>query len=208
MIEVDIQDHGIGIETGELPKLFRKFYSADSGVGRLAPGAGLGLAINQRIIEAHGGKVAASSKGPGKGARFQFTLPIARPGASSGKVLIIEAHAGFASLLRAELAAEGLSTVRAADAETAERVLVEVAPLAIVLDLVLPGLQGEDFLARMWAAGGARLPVVVVTAKDLGPDDMSTLLKTGATAVLPKEAGAPQAAVALIARALSLGPVA
>jgi DNA-binding response OmpR family regulator len=105
--------------------------------------------------------------------------------------------------LKAEFAAEGLGTVRAADAETAERLLVDVTPLAIVLDLALPGLQGEDFLARMWAGGGSRLPVVVLTMKNLKPDEVSALERTGATAVLPKEAGAPQAAVVVIAQALA-----
>jgi nitrogen-specific signal transduction histidine kinase/CheY-like chemotaxis protein len=208
MIEVDIRDHGVGIEADALPKLFRKFYRADSGVGRLAPGAGLGLAINHRIVEAHGGRLVASSRGIGKGARFQFTLPISRPSATSGKILIIEDNGGFASLLKAEFAAEGLSTVRAADAETAERLLADMKPLAIVLDLALPGLQGEDFLARMWAGGGAHLPVVVLTMKNLKPAQISALELTGATAVLPKEAGAPQAAVALIANALAVNPAA
>jgi nitrogen-specific signal transduction histidine kinase/CheY-like chemotaxis protein len=204
MVEVDIRDHGIGIEAEVLPKLFRKFYTADSGVGRLTPGAGLGLAINHRIVEAHGGQVVASSRGAGKGARFQFTLPISRPSATSGKVLIIEDDAGFAALLKAEFAAEGLGTVRAADAETAERMLVDTTPLAIVLDLALPGLQGEDFLTRLWSVGGARLPVVILTMKNLNAAQISALEQAGATAVLPKEAGALQAAVALIAGALAM----
>lgn len=204
MVEVDIRDHGIGIEADALPKLFRKFYHADSGVGRLAPGAGLSLAINHRIVEAHGGKVVASSRGLGKGARFQFTLPISRPSATSGKVLIIEDDAAFATLLKVAFTAEGLNTVRAPDAETAERLLVDVTPLAIVLDLALPGLQGEDFLARLWSVGGARLPVVVLTMKNLNEKEISALEHTGATAVLPKGAGAPQAAVALIAAALAV----
>jgi nitrogen-specific signal transduction histidine kinase/CheY-like chemotaxis protein len=208
MVEVDIRDHGVGIEAEALPKLFRKFYHAESGAGRLAPGAGLGLAINHKIVESHGGKLVASSRGKGKGARFQFTLPIARSSATSGKILIVEDDGAFARLLKAEFAAEGFSAVRAADAETAERLLLDMMPLAIVLDLALPGLQGEDFLARMWAAGGARLPVVVLTMKNLGPDQISALEATGATAVLPKEAGAPQAAVALIAQALAVQPVA
>jgi two-component system, OmpR family, sensor histidine kinase VicK len=203
MVEIDIQDHGVGIDAVALPKLFRKYYRNDSGVGRLAPGPGLGLTINYRIVEAHGGRLVASSKGAGKGARFQFTLPISRPSATSGKVLIVEDDWAFASLLKAEFAAEGLGTVRAADAETAERLLVDVTPLAIVLDLALPGLQGEDFLARMWAGGGSRLPVVVLTMKNLKPDEVSALERTGATAVLPKEAGAPQAAVVVIAQALA-----
>jgi nitrogen-specific signal transduction histidine kinase len=204
MVEVEIRDHGIGIEAEVLPKLFRKFYTADSGVGRLTPGAGLGLAINHRIVEAHGGTLVASSRGVGKGARFQFTLPISRPSATSGKILIIEDDAGFATLLKAEFAAEGLATVRAADAETAERLLVDTTPLAIVLDLALPGLQGEDFLARLWSVGGARLPVVILTMKNLNAGQIAALEHTGATAVLPKEAGAPQAAVALIVGALAV----
>jgi CheY-like chemotaxis protein len=208
MVEVSIRDHGVGIEAEALPNLFRKFYRAASGVRRLGPGAGHGLAMNRRIIEAHGGQVEARSKGPGKGARFQFTLPISRPGTQTGDVLIVEDDPVFASLMKAEFAAQGLSTVRAADAETAEHLLVDMTPRAIILGLALPGLQGEDFLARMQAAAGRRLPVVVLTVKDLRPEEISALETSGAMAVLPKEAGAPQAAVALIAEALALAPVA
>jgi CheY-like chemotaxis protein len=205
MVEVSIQDHGIGIEADALPKVFHKFYRADRGVGRHTPGAGLGLAITHTIIEAHGGRVAASSKGQGKGARFQFTLPIARPGATSPDVLVIEGEAWFAGVLKLEFAARGLSTVRAADAETAERLLLDTAPRAIVLDLALPGLQGADFLARTLARGAKRLPMVVLTVENLEPAEISALEKKGAIAVLPKEAGAPQAAVTLIAEALAVG---
>jgi CheY-like chemotaxis protein len=204
MVEVSIQDHGVGIEAVDLPKLFHKFYRADRGVGRHTPGAGLGLATTHTIVEAHGGRVAASSKGLGKGARFEFTLPISRPDARSSDVLIIEFEAWFASILKVEFAAQGLSTVRAADAETAERLLLDMAPRAIVLDLALPGLPGEDFLARISAAAGKRLPVVVLTVKNLDPDEISALEAEGAIAVLPKEAGAPQAAVTLIAEVLAL----
>ncbi|HEV2027997.1 MAG TPA: hybrid sensor histidine kinase/response regulator [Candidatus Dormibacteraeota bacterium] len=205
-VEVAIEDHGVGIEAEALPKLFRKFYRADNGVGRLAPGGGLGLAINRRIIEAHGGEVHASSKGPGKGSRFQFSLPISKPTAAS-EILIVEDDPGFARLIKAEFAAHGLSTVRASDAETAQQMLAHMTPRAIILDLMLPGLQGEDFLARIWADGRKHFPVVVLTMKNLRPEQISALETTGATAVLPKEAGAPQAAVALIARALALDQV-
>jgi CheY-like chemotaxis protein len=204
MVQVSIQDHGIGIEADALPKVFNKFYRADRGVGRHTPGAGLGLAITHTIIQAHGGRVVASSKGPGKGARFQFTLPISRPGERSPDVLVIEDEAWFAGILKDEFAARGLSTTRAADAETAERLLLDTTPRAIVLDLALPGLQGEDFLARTLARGGNRLPVVVLTIKSLEPDEISALEAAGAIAILPKEAGAPQAAVTLITEALAI----
>ena len=205
--EVNIRDHGVGIEAEALPKLFRKFYRADSGVGRLARGAGLGLTLNQIIIKAHGGQVEASSPGLRKGSRFKFRLPITRPDAMRADVLIVDDDAGFASLMKAEFAAQGLSTLRAADAETAEYMLVDLKPRAVMLGLALPGLQGVDFLARMRAGGRTRLAVVVLTVKNLGPGEISALEAAGAIAVLPKEAGAPQAAAALIGEALALDPV-
>lgn len=206
MVEISISDHGVGVDAEQLPKLFRKFYRADSGARTRNPGAGMGLAINHRIIEAHGGQISATSKGARKGTTFQFTLPISRQVTGSGYILIVEDDAGFASLIKAEFATMGLDTVRAADAETAQHMLVDTTPRAIVLDLRLPGLQGEDFLAHMRAGFGTRLPVVVLTAKELGPAEISALETAGAMAVLPKEAGAPQAAVALISEALAQDP--
>jgi len=120
-------------------------------------------------------------------------------------VLIIEDDPAFASLMKAEFAAVGINTVRAPDGETAEHMLADIRPRAIVLDLLLPGLQGEEFLSRM-ARDGADVPVVVLTVKDLNPSEISRLERAGAIAVLPKEAGAPQAAVALIADALDFEP--
>ena len=207
MVEIEVEDDGIGIDADALPKLFRKFYHGDTGVGRSAPGAGLGLAINHRIVEAHGGTIVASSKGLGQGARFLFTLPISRPGAATTDVLIVEDDAGYARLMRAELETEGFSSVRAADAETAEIMLAYLKPRAIILDLALPGVQGEDLLSRIWARGDA-LPTVVLTMKNLKAGEIAALETKGATAVLPKEAGAPQATVALIAAALAVIPTA
>lgn len=206
MVELYVRDHGIGIRPEALPRLFDKFYGAHGGVRKLGPGAGLGLAMNHKIIEAHGGEIEATSKGPGKGARFRFTLPVARPVARSGDVLIVEDDPGFASLMKREFAAHGLSTVRADDAETAEHLLVEMTMRAIILDLALPGLQGRDFLAHLWASS-TRLPVVVLTVQNLEPVEISALETMGAIAVLPMEAGTPQAAVALIAEVLALEPV-
>jgi len=148
------------------------------------------------------------SKGLGKGARFQFSLPVAHPIPESEYILIVEDDAGFASLIRAELATLGFSTVRASDAETAQHMLVEAPPRAVILDLVLPGLQGEEFLALLHAGLGVHLPIVVLTSKSLELDEISALENAGAIAVLPKEAGGPQAAVALIAQALASGPMA
>ncbi|MGD9346478.1 MAG: ATP-binding protein, partial [Candidatus Aminicenantes bacterium] len=68
-IQVAVQDEGMGIEEDKLEQIFQPFNTSKSG------GIGLGLSINQSIIEAYGGRIWAENK-PGHGAIFYFTLPI------------------------------------------------------------------------------------------------------------------------------------
>ena len=70
-VEFRVDDTGSGIATEELPFVFERFRkSADSG------GAGLGLAISKRLVEAHGGRIGAESE-PGRGTTMRFSLPVA-----------------------------------------------------------------------------------------------------------------------------------
>jgi len=203
MVEIKVQDHGLGLPADSLPKLFGTFYRVDSDDRRLIKGTGLGLSINRRIIEAHGGKVEAQSDGLGQGSLFKFTLPAVHNNPDAADVLIVEDDSGFARLLQEQFIARGMTTVRAADAETAERLLkAGMKPRAVIADLVLPGVQGEEFVARLGTDPQNSVPVLVLTVKSLAPAEVSALEKAGVTAVLPKEAGASQAAVSLIAEAL------
>jgi PAS domain S-box-containing protein len=203
MVEVNVHDHGLGLPADSLPKLFGTFYRVDSGDRRLIKGTGLGLSINRRIIEAHGGKVHAHSDGTGKGSVFTFTLPAVHKNPEEADVLIVEDDSGFARLLQEQFIARGMTTVRAADAETAERLLkAGMKPRAVIADLVLPGVQGEEFVTKLGTDRDSAVPVLVLTVKNLAPAEVSALEKAGVTAVLPKEAGASQAAVSLITEAL------
>jgi PAS domain S-box-containing protein len=202
MVEVYVQDHGLGIPREAIPLLAEKFYRVDTSDRRQIKGTGLGLSIAKRIVEAHGGAVGVRSEGPGKGSLFHFTLPVARERAKWGDVLIVEDDAGFAHLLEAELEAKGLSVVWAADAETAEELSKQRMARGVVLDLRLPGLQGETFLARFRAEHGTEVPVVVVSVKSLEPAESMFLQKVGVTAVLRKGAGTAEAAAALIAQSV------
>ncbi|HEV2036389.1 MAG TPA: response regulator [Candidatus Dormibacteraeota bacterium] len=123
--------------------------------------------------------------------------------ANPSDVLIVQEDIAFARQLEAELLAIGLTAARAADMATAEQLLHDgMKPRAIVLDLMLPGAEGEEFLATLGARTGDRFPTIVLTVKNLGPAEIAILKKAGAAAALPKEFGATQATVALILQAL------
>ena len=201
MVEVYVQDKGLGIPADAIAQLFGKFYRVESPDRHAIRGTGLGLAICKNIVETHGGKIGARSEGIGKGARFYFTVPMVREQAESGDVLVVEDDSGFADLVKAELDARGLTSIWAADAETAVHLMTKAH--AVVLDLVLPGLPGEDFLQQLRAKHGADIPVVVVTLKDLDPAENLWLQRAGVTAVLRKGPGTAATAANLIAKCLA-----
>jgi signal transduction histidine kinase len=80
-VQVSVSDQGLGIPSEALHRVFEKFYRVDNSDRRTIKGTGLGLAITREIVEAHGGRIWAESPGPGRGARFCFTLP---PAGDSG----------------------------------------------------------------------------------------------------------------------------
>ena len=70
-----VTDTGIGIPADALQHVFERFYRADDARTRDSGGAGLGLAIAQKLVDEHGGRIAADST-PGKGSTFTVTLPL------------------------------------------------------------------------------------------------------------------------------------
>lgn len=77
-VAVEITDRGIGIPTGELGKIFERFYRVGRDVQRTASGLGLGLFIVRNLVRRQGGRVEARSAGWGQGSRFVVTLKAAR----------------------------------------------------------------------------------------------------------------------------------
>ncbi len=70
-----VEDNGIGMERGELKKIFKKFYQAGNSDDMTAKGSGLGLYFAQQVARIHNGKIVAESPGPGKGSVFTLVLP-------------------------------------------------------------------------------------------------------------------------------------
>jgi signal transduction histidine kinase len=75
-IQVTVADRGAGIEPAEQPRIFEPFYRTPDAVAAQIQGAGLGLSLVKRIVEAHGGRITVAST-PGSGSEFTVALPAA-----------------------------------------------------------------------------------------------------------------------------------
>jgi signal transduction histidine kinase len=76
-VDIEVEDHGVGIAKRDRKKIFERFYRVDNLLTRETAGSGLGLSISRRIVEAHGGKLLLKSE-LGKGSTFTMHLPAAK----------------------------------------------------------------------------------------------------------------------------------
>lgn len=72
-----VRDTGVGLDAGELERIFQRFYRVDKSRSRMSGGSGIGLTVAKHLVEAQGGSIRAASEGIGKGSQFIFTLPLA-----------------------------------------------------------------------------------------------------------------------------------
>lgn len=206
-LEIAVEDTGIGINPEDAPRLFQPFSQLDSSLARRFEGTGLGLAMVMKMAQLHGGTVAVASE-PGKGSCFTVWLPwrgtecaaAAVPvpqAASSGNrlALVLEDNDEAATLIRLQLETEGLQVLRVGSAEAALELLATEHPCVIVLDILLPGMDGWDFLARIKQAASpwADTPVVICSIVA----DARRGFSLGAAQVLQKPVGREDLAAAL-----------
>ncbi len=76
-VSVQVSDCGIGIRSGQIKRIFKRFYRAPGRVMARVKGTGLGLFIVHSVVKKHGGRVFAESEGPGRGSTFTIELPLA-----------------------------------------------------------------------------------------------------------------------------------
>jgi two-component system, OmpR family, sensor histidine kinase SenX3 len=81
---IEVRDHGIGVPTKDLERIFERFYRVDKARSRATGGTGLGLSIVRHVAQVHGGDVSVESR-EGEGSTFRLVLPLAeRTGSTSG----------------------------------------------------------------------------------------------------------------------------
>jgi signal transduction histidine kinase len=78
LVQVRIHDTGIGIPVNKLEEVFEAFTQVDSSTTRKAGGTGLGLPISRRLMEMHGGRLWAESRGAGQGSTFFLQIPVGK----------------------------------------------------------------------------------------------------------------------------------
>ncbi len=208
-VAVSVTDEGQGVPPEQLRRLFRKHTSVGGGdrTGGVG-GAGLGLAISKGLVEAHGGRIRAESAGPGRGTRFTFTLPVAGDGGpdaspdvsrSSGdgsdppRILVVDDDPHMLRYVRGALEAAGYSALVTGDPEEAQRLVSAEGPQLVLLDLVLPGTDGIEWMRRVPEM--ADLPVIFISGYGQG-ETIARALEAGAADYIVK----PFSAAELTAR--------
>ena len=203
-LRVSVIDTGIGISPDQRARLFQSFTQADSSTTRKYGGTGLGLVISRRLARLMGGDLTVEST-PGKGSTFIFTSrlgvesqPEAPPRVAPANVterpvLIVEDTESSRDLLETLLRGWSIPPVSVATAEEGLELLQRrnrkggSDPFGlVVLDWMLPGMDGLDAAARIRAREETRtLPIVLISAY-AGKEEEARCAELGVNVFLPK----------------------
>jgi signal transduction histidine kinase len=163
-VVVTVADSGQGIPAGQLDRVFDMFVQLDRTLERQQGGLGIGLTLVKRLVELHGGTVAVSSDGPGKGSEFTVRLPLltepsdtreaagatgAEQRSAARRILVVDDNLDAVDSLATLLDILGNETRTANDGMEAVSAAEEFRPEVVLLDIGLPRLNGFDAARRI-----------------------------------------------------------
>jgi len=158
-VRIDIADTGVGITREALNRIFDMFTRVGRETAGANAGLGIGLNLARRLVDMHGGHLAASSEGLGKGSHFLITLPLAAPEApehtprdlrpsaaaqGGARILLVDDNVDAVASLSLLLQLGGHTTHVAHSGPEALRIASEVKPDIVLLDIGLPGMNGYE----------------------------------------------------------------
>lgn len=199
-----VRDNGIGIAPDLLPRIFDLFTQSERALDRSQGGLGIGLTLVHSLVEMHGGSVAVSSEGPGKGSEFVVRLPLLtavektesgvstalqeHPISHSGappqsvssleltpmQILVIEDNPDSRYLLQVILQREGYRVEVAEDGAKGLARALAICPPVALIDIGLPVLDGYQVARQLRAALGNRIYLIAITGYGQPQDRLRT----------------------------------
>ena len=178
-MEFDVADSGIGMSEEQVSRLFQRFAQADESTTRNFGGTGLGLALTRAFCRLLGGDVSVQSE-LGRGTMFTMRLPAVMPEQQAGPdqdpppgavgaqgrsvVLVVDDDRSQRELLTRFLEREGFAVRTAADGRTGLDLARAIRPRAILLDVMMPQMDGWSVLTALKADPElAAIPVVMAS---------------------------------------------
>ena len=159
-----VRDTGVGIAPELMPRIFEIFTQAERSLDRSQGGLGIGLALVYRLVEMHGGQVEVHSSLE-QGSEFVVRLPVVgvadepqppppsqetiEPSGQSLRVLVVDDNVGAAKMLSMLVKAVGHDVQTAHDGPTALQTALDYRPDVVLLDIGLPGMNGDEVAKRM-----------------------------------------------------------
>jgi signal transduction histidine kinase/ActR/RegA family two-component response regulator len=186
-VSVVIHDNGIGIPQDMLTRVFEMFTQVPASQSHSAGGLGIGLTLVRRLVELHGGRVSAYSRGTGQGSTFTVSLPqivrpptalrTSRPLSSGGqeaatrsfaanaglRVLVVDDNQDGGATMLTLVELMGPQARLAHDGVAALEIAATFDPHLILLDIGMPGMDGYETATRLRELPGMQARLVALT---------------------------------------------